>query len=90
MYRADYEGRRSSSGHIPFTPATKKLLELSLSESVQLGHHYIGTEHILLGLIGNGDGVAARVLTGLGADLSTAREQVILILDEQQRAHETG
>ena len=83
-------GQYTPSGHIPFTPATKKLLELSLSESVQLGHHYIGTEHILLGLIRTGDGVAARVLTGLGADLSVAREQVILILDEQQRAHETG
>ena len=68
------------SGHIPFTPRAKKVLELSLREALQLGHTYIGTEHILLGLIREGDGVAAQVLVGLGVDLNRAREQVILLL----------
>jgi ATP-dependent Clp protease ATP-binding subunit ClpC len=83
-------GQHTPSGHIPFTPPAKKLLELSLSESVQLGHHYIGTEHILLGLIRQGDRAAAQVLTGLGADLSTAREQVVRILDEHRGGREAG
>jgi ATP-dependent Clp protease ATP-binding subunit ClpC len=60
---------QAPSGHIPFTPQAKKVLELALSESRVLGHNYIGIEHILLGLIREGDGVAAQVLTGLGADL---------------------
>ncbi len=68
------------SGHIPFTPRAKKVLELSLREALQLGHTYIGTEHILLGLIREGDGVAAQVLVSLGVDLNRAREQVILLL----------
>ena len=56
-------------GHIPFTPRAKKVLELSLREALQLGHNYIGTEHILLGLIREGEGVAAQVLKKLGAEL---------------------
>ena len=70
-------GQQEPSGHIPFTPRAKKVLELSLRESLQLGHNYIGTEHILLGLICEGDGVAAQVLVMLGADLDRVREQVI-------------
>jgi ATP-dependent Clp protease ATP-binding subunit ClpC len=80
-------GQQASTGHIPFTPGAKKVLELSLSESRALGHSYIGTEHILLGLIRQGDGVAARVLSGLGADLDGAREQVIRLLEEYRRQH---
>ena len=68
------------AGHIPFTPRAKKVLELSLREAIQLGHNYIGTEHILLGLIREGDGAAAQVLTGLGADLSSVRQQVTELL----------
>jgi ATP-dependent Clp protease ATP-binding subunit ClpC len=64
-------------GHIPFTPRAKKVLELSLSEAMLLGHTYIGTEHILLGLIREGEGVAAQVLVGLGLDLDYARQRVI-------------
>jgi ATP-dependent Clp protease ATP-binding subunit ClpC len=71
------EGRAAPSGHIPFTPRAKKVLELSLREAVQLGHNYIGTEHILLGMIREGEGVAAQVLTGLGVDLATARREVV-------------
>ena len=70
----------SGTGHIPFTPRAKKVLELSLREALQLGSDYIGTEHILLGLIHEGDGVAATVLTGAGVNLSRAREQVIKLL----------
>ncbi|HEY2507517.1 MAG TPA: Clp protease N-terminal domain-containing protein, partial [Streptosporangiaceae bacterium] len=73
-------GERAPSGHIPFTPRAKKVLELSLRESTQLGHSYIGTEHILLGLIREGDGVAAQVLVALGAELNTVRQQVIRLL----------
>ena len=62
-------GGQAPSGHIPFTPRAKKVLELSLREALQLGHNYIGTEHILLGLIREGEGVAAQVLVKLGADL---------------------
>ena len=72
--------RTRQAGHIPFTPRAKKVLELSLREALQLGHHYIGTEHILLGLIREGDGVAAQVLVGLGADLNRTRQQVIRLL----------
>jgi ATP-dependent Clp protease ATP-binding subunit ClpA len=71
------------SGHIPFTPRAKKVLELSLREAQQLGHSYIGTEHILLGLIREGEGVAAQVLVRLGADLNRVRQQVIQILHGQ-------
>ncbi len=74
------QGSSSPSGHIPFTPRAKKVLELSLREALQLGHNYIGTEHILLGLIREGEGVAAQVLVKLGADLSRVRQQVIQLL----------
>ncbi len=68
------------SGHIPFTPRAKKVLELSLREALQLGHTYIGTEHILLGLIREGEGVAAQVLVSVGVDLNRARQQVIQLI----------
>ena len=77
-------GQQAPSGHIPFTPRAKKVLELSLRESLQLGHDYIGTEHILLGLIREGDGVAAQVLVKLGADLNRVRQQVIELNSGQQ------
>jgi hypothetical protein len=73
-------GGQASAAHIPFTPRAKKVLELSLREAMQLGHNYIGTEHILLGLIREGEGVAAQVLVNLGADLSRVRRQVIQLL----------
>ncbi len=78
------EGQQAPSGHIPFTPRAKKVLELSLREALQLGHNYIGTEHILLGLIREGEGVAAQVLTKLGADLTRVRQQVIQLLSGYQ------
>ncbi|GAA4418731.1 ATP-dependent Clp protease ATP-binding subunit [Georgenia halophila] len=78
------EGQQSPSGHIPFTPRAKKVLELSLREALQLGHNYIGTEHILLGLIREGEGVAAQVLTKLGADLNRVRQQVMQLLSGYQ------
>jgi ATP-dependent Clp protease ATP-binding subunit ClpA len=74
------QGQQAPTGHIPFTPRAKKVLELSLREAKQLGHDYIGTEHILLGLLREGEGVAAHVLVKLGADLSRARGQVIGLL----------
>jgi len=74
------QGQQAPTGHIPFTPRAKKVLELSLREALQLGHNYIGTEHILLGLIREGEGVAAQVLVKLGADLNRVRQQVILAL----------
>jgi ATP-dependent Clp protease ATP-binding subunit ClpC len=74
-----------STGHIPFTPRAKKVLELSLREALQLGHNYIGTEHILLGLIHEGDGVAAQVLVGLGVELDRTRQLVIQILTGRHR-----
>jgi Clp amino terminal domain, pathogenicity island component/UvrB/uvrC motif len=77
-------GQQAHPGHIPFTPRGKKVLELSLRESLQLGHNYIGTEHILLGLIREGDGVAAQVLVKLGADLNRVRQQVIVLISGQQ------
>jgi ATP-dependent Clp protease ATP-binding subunit ClpC len=77
-------GQQAPSGHIPFTPRAKKVLELSLRESLQLGHDYIGTEHILLGLLREGDGVAAQVLVRLGADLNQVRQQVIRLLHGHQ------
>src|SRR5450830_206832 len=78
------EGQQAPSGHIPFTPRAKKVLELSLREALQLGHNYIGTEHILLGLIREGEGVAAQVLNKLGADLNRVRQQVIQLLSGYQ------
>ena len=73
-------GEQAPSGHIPFTPRAKKVLELALREALQLGHNYIGTEHILLGLIREGEGVAPQVLVKLGADLNRVRQQVIQLL----------
>jgi len=84
------QGGSSPSGHIPFTPRAKKVLELSLREALQLGHNYIGTEHILLGLIREGEGVAAQVLVKLGADLSRVRQQVIQLLSGYPGPSGTG
>src|SRR5213083_1662751 len=74
------QGQQAPSGHIPFTPRAKKVLELSLREALQLGHNYIGTEHILLGLIREGEGVAAQVLQRLGGDLNRVRAEVMEVL----------
>ena len=79
------QGSEAPSGHIPFTPRAKKVLELSLREALQLGHNYIGTEHILLGLIREGEGVAAQVLVGLGAGLDRVRQQVVQLLADAGR-----
>ncbi|PGX60809.1 hypothetical protein B6N42_12005, partial [Cutibacterium avidum] len=73
-------GTSTPTGHIPFTPRAKKVLELSLREALQMNHSYIGTEHILLGLIREGEGVAAQVLIRLGADLNTVRNSVLQLL----------
>jgi hypothetical protein len=78
------QGQQAPSGHIPFTPRAKKVLELSLREALQLGHNYVGTEHILLGLIREGEGVAAQVLVKLGADLNRVRQEVIQLLHGYQ------
>src|SRR6266480_4228095 len=77
-------GQQAPSGHIRFTPRAKKVLELSLRESVQLGHNYIGPEHILLGMVREGDGMAAQVLVTLGADLNRVRQQVIQLVHGYQ------
>ena len=74
-------GQKTPAGHIPFTPRAKKVLELSLREALQLGHNYIGTEHILLGLVREGEGIAAQVLVALGADLERVRQAVIRLLE---------
>jgi Clp amino terminal domain, pathogenicity island component len=84
------QGQQAPSGHIPFTPRAKKVLELSLREALQLGHNYIGTEHILLGLIREGEGVAAQVLVRLGADLNRVRQQVIQLLHGYQGKEPTA
>jgi Clp amino terminal domain, pathogenicity island component/UvrB/uvrC motif len=73
-------GEQPPSGHIPFTPQAKQVLELSLRESNQLGHSYIGTEHILLGLLREGEGVAAQVLVKMGTDLNRVRQRVVELL----------
>jgi ATP-dependent Clp protease ATP-binding subunit ClpC len=78
----------STTGSPPFTPRAKKVLELSLREALQLGHNYIGTEHMLLGLVREGEGVAAQVLVNLGADLSRVRQQVIQLLSGYQAGKE--
>ena len=83
-------GQQAPSGHIPFTPRAKKVLELSLREAKALGHNYIGTEHILLGLIREGSGVAAQVLVKLGADLNRARQQVVQLLHGYHGKDVTG
>src|SRR6201996_969909 len=84
------QGQQQPTGHIPFTPRAKKVLELSLREALQLGHNYIGTEHILLGLIREGEGVAAQVLVKLGADLNRVRQQVIQRLNGYQSKEPAG
>src|SRR6195256_565628 len=78
------QGQQAPRGHIPFTPRATKVLALSLREALQLGHNYIGTEHILLGLIREGEGVAAQVLVKLGADLNRVRQQVLQLLSGYQ------
>ena len=78
------QGQQAPSGPVPFTPRAKKVLELSLRESVQLGHNSIGPEHILLGMLREGDGVAAQVLVALGADLNRVRQQVIQLVHGYQ------
>ncbi|HIW95831.1 MAG TPA: NDP-hexose 4-ketoreductase, partial [Candidatus Corynebacterium gallistercoris] len=83
-------GGNPPSGYIPFTPRAKKVLELALREALQLGHKYIGTEHILLGLIREGEGVAAQVLVKLGADLSRVRQQVIQLLSGYEGNDQDG
>jgi ATP-dependent Clp protease ATP-binding subunit ClpA len=83
-------GEQAPSGHVPFTPRAKKVLELSLREALQLGHDYIGPGHIMLGLIREGDGVAAQVLVRLGADLNQVRQQVIQRLHGFQGEDEPG
>jgi ATP-dependent Clp protease ATP-binding subunit ClpC len=77
-------GQQALSGRIPFTPRAKKVLELSRREALAMGHNYVGTEHILLGLLREGDGVAAQVLVRMGADLNRVRQQVIRILSGHQ------
>ena len=84
------QGQQAPSGHIPFTPRAKKVLELALREATQLGHAHIGTEHLLLGLIREGDGVAAQVLVKLGADLNRVRQQVIQLLHGRAGEDVTG
>jgi ATP-dependent Clp protease ATP-binding subunit ClpC len=78
------------TGSPPFTPRAKKVLELSLREALQLGHNYIGTEHMLLGLVREGEGVAAQVLVSLGADLARVRQQVIQLLSGYQGKESVG
>jgi Clp amino terminal domain, pathogenicity island component/UvrB/uvrC motif len=78
------QGQQAPVGHIPFTPRAKKVMELALREALQLGHQYIGVEHILLGLIREGEGVAAQVLVRLGADLSRVRQQVVQLVSGQE------
>ena len=78
------QGQQAPAGRIPFTPRAKKVLELSRREALAMGHSYVGTEHILLGLLREGDGVAAHVLVRMGADLDRVRQQVISILSGRQ------
>ena len=84
------EGEQPTTGHIPFTPRARKVLEYSMREALQLGHNYIGTEHILLGLLREGDGVASQVLVNLGADLNTVRQTVIELLSGFQGGNAPG
>lgn len=81
-------GNEKTTGHIPFTPRAKKVLELSLREGLQLGHGYIGTEHLLLGLIREGEGVAVKVIEKLGADLQSVRSTVLNLLSGYQAGKE--
>jgi hypothetical protein len=82
------QGQQALAGRIPFTPRAKKVLELSRREALAMGHNYVGTEHILLGLLREGDGVAAQVLVRMGADLNRVRQQVIRILSGHQAKDE--
>jgi ATP-dependent Clp protease ATP-binding subunit ClpC len=84
------QGQAAPTGHIPFTPRAKKVLELSLREALQLSHNYIGTEHILLGLLREGEGVAAQVLQTLGAELDRVRQAVIRLLGEKGQGPSAG
>ena len=85
------QGGSAPSGHIPFTPRAKKVLELSLREALQLGHNYIGTEHILLGLVREGEGVGCQVLVRLGSSLPTVRARVLqLVADGSGRGRGRG
>jgi ATP-dependent Clp protease ATP-binding subunit ClpC len=77
-------GQDAHKGHIPFTRRAKKVLELALREALHLGHNFLGTEHILLGLIREGEGLAALTLVKLGADLKQLRESVLALLDPPQ------
>ena len=83
-------GATPPSGHIPFTPRGKRVLELSFREALQLGHDYIGTEHILLGLLREGEGVGAQALVGLGVDLGTARQKVVELLASEHPLRDAG
>jgi ATP-dependent Clp protease ATP-binding subunit ClpC len=83
-------GAGTPSGHVPFTPRAKKVLELSLREALELGHNYIGTEHILLGMLREGDGVGAEVLGQLGADLARVRHTVIRLVSTAGTSTEGG
>ena len=78
-------GGSSPSGHIPFTPRAKKVLELSLREALQLGHNYIGTEHILLGLIHEGEGLAAQVLSEMEVELERTRQEIVELQESEPR-----
>src|SRR6202044_3038980 len=83
-------GQHAMTAHIPFTPQAKQVLRLSLGEALRFGHNYIGTEHVLLGLIQEKEGVAARVLADAGADLALARAEVVRLLAEYQRRAGSG
>ena len=84
------KGQAAPTGHIPFTPRAKKVLELSLREALQFGHNYIGTEHILLGLIREGEGVATQVLHKLGCDLNRVRQTVLELMSGWTEVAEAG
>ena len=79
------EGEHEAQGQIPFTPRAKKVLELALREALSLGHNYIGTEHILLGLVRESEGVAARILNDLDADADRIRQEVMRVLSGPSR-----
>jgi ATP-dependent Clp protease ATP-binding subunit ClpC len=76
-------GAHAPSGHIPFTPRAKKVLELALREALELKHDYIGTEHVLLGILREGDGVGAQVLTHAGVGMNEARDVVVRLVGER-------
>jgi len=84
------QGQHAPAGRMPFTPRAKKVLELARREALAMGHNYVGTEHILLGLIREGDGVAAQVLVRLGADLNRVRQRVIQLLAGHQDEPKSG